>query len=77
MPKLKAQIDKEKMQQTLSIALIKRGASPRSLGADIGKRLGKTDKTGRKLLKDPSLLTVGELKTLKLTAEEITELVGC
>lgn len=75
MPKLESQIRKENMNKALTCALIRRGFKANSLGKDLGERLGRCDKTGRKLLNDPTLLTVGDIQALKLNDEEILSIV--
>ena len=61
--------------QNLSASLVARGANPKALGRELGKRLGKSEKTGRKLLNNPDLLTIGDIRALRLKDEEILAIV--
>lgn len=65
-----------KGQSALQIALIKRGGNIRNLSKYLAARLGVTEPTARAKIREPSRLTVGDIRALKLTDEEIRGIVG-
>jgi hypothetical protein len=56
----------------INVYLAKRSIKKR----DFGKRIGATTATGYNKIKDPSRLTVGDLRAMKLTEEELIQIVG-
>ena len=65
-----------KAENALTIMLLKRGAERTRPAKWLSMRLGISEPTARSIIKDPSKLTVGIIRTLKLNDEEIRELIG-
>jgi len=75
MPKLKDQISAENTIATFKCALIRLGASEKRLGAYVAMKLGCSEKTGLRYVKEPNRLTVSDMRHLRLTNDEIIKIV--
>ena len=62
----------EKSRIALNVYMAKRSIKKK----DFGHKIGVATATGYNKIKDPSTLTVAELRMLKLTDEELIEIVG-